>query len=68
MRDGCATGGSAEAAGAGIYDGPTGKVPKIQLLTIEEIFAGKMPKVPLMERSFKQAARETRNDQPELDL
>ncbi|MEQ1651118.1 MAG: restriction endonuclease, partial [Hyphomicrobium sp.] len=58
----------AEAAGAGLYDGPTGKVPKIQLLTIEEIFSGKMPKVPLMERSFKAAARETRDDQAELDM
>jgi site-specific DNA-methyltransferase (adenine-specific) len=57
-----------EAAAAGIYDGPTGKVPKIQIITIEEIFAGKRPRVPLMERSFKQAAREERDDQEEFDL
>jgi len=57
-----------EAAAFGLYDGPTGKVPKIQLLTIEELFAGKMPNVPLIERSFKAAAREARNDQGELDL
>lgn len=57
-----------EAAGAGLYDGPTGKVPKIQLFTIEELFAGKKPNIPLMERGFKQAAREQRNDQSELDL
>lgn len=55
-----------EAAGAGLYDGPTGKVPKIQLLTIEELFAGKKPQVPLMERGFKTAAREESDDQPEL--
>lgn len=55
-----------EAAGTGLYDGPTGKVPKIQLLTIEELFAGKKPQVPLMERGFKTAAREESDDQPEL--
>jgi site-specific DNA-methyltransferase (adenine-specific) len=57
-----------EAAGAGLYDGPTGKVPKIQLFTIDELFAGKQPKIPLMERGFKAAAREERDDQSELDL
>ena len=57
-----------EAAGAGLYDGPTGKVPKIQLFTIEELFAGKKTEIPLMERGFKAAAREVRNDQPELDI
>jgi DNA modification methylase len=57
-----------EAAGAGLYDGPTGKVPKIQLFTIEELFAGKTPKVPLMERGFKAAAREERDDQSEFDI
>ena len=57
-----------EAAGAGLYDGPTGKVPKIQLFTIEELFAGKKPKIPLIERGFKAAAREERDDQSDLDL
>lgn len=57
-----------EAAGAGLYDGPTGKVPKIQLFTIEELFAGKKPQIPLMERGFKAAAREERDDQTEFDL
>ena len=57
-----------EAAGAGLYDGPTGKVPKIQIVTIEDLFAGKQPKVPLPERAFKAAARETRDDQNELDI
>ena len=38
------------------------------LFTIEELFAGKAPKIPLMERGFKAAAREERNDQPDLDL
>ena len=57
-----------EAAGAGLYDGPTGKVPKIQLFTIEDLFAGKKTQIPLMERGFKQAAREARDDQSELEL
>lgn len=57
-----------EAAGAGLYDGPTGKVPKIQLFTIEELFGGKKTQIPLMERGFKAAAREERDDQSELDL
>jgi site-specific DNA-methyltransferase (adenine-specific) len=57
-----------EAAAAGLYDGPTGKVPKIQLFTIEELFAGKTPKIPLMERGFKATAREERDDQSELEL
>jgi site-specific DNA-methyltransferase (adenine-specific) len=57
-----------EAAGAGLYDGPTGKVPKIQLFTIEELFAGKKPQIPLIERGFKAAAREERDNQSELDF
>ena len=56
------------AAAAGLYDGPTGKVPKIQLFTIEELFAGKKPKIPLMERGFKAAAREERDDQSEFEI
>jgi site-specific DNA-methyltransferase (adenine-specific) len=57
-----------EAAAAGLYDGPTGKVPKIQLFTIEELFAGRKPQIPLMERGFKAAAREERDDRSELDI
>jgi site-specific DNA-methyltransferase (adenine-specific) len=57
-----------EAAGAGLYDSPIGKVPKIQLFTIEELFAGKKPQIPLMERGFKAAAREDTDDQTELDI
>ena len=47
---------------AGVYDSGTGRrVPKIQLFTIEELFAGKQPQIPLMERGFKAArARSTR--------
>lgn len=58
-----------EAAGAGLYDSGTGKkVPKIQLFTIEDLFAGKKPDIPLVERGFKAAAREMRDDQSEFEL
>ena len=40
----------------------------IQLFTIEELFAGKKPQIPLMERGFKTAAREESDDQSELDF
>jgi len=58
-----------EAAGAGLYDSGTGrKVPKIQLFTIEELFGDKKPDIPLVERGFKAAAREVRDDQEEFDI
>ena len=57
-----------EAAGAGLYDGPTGKVPKVQLFTIEELLGGKRPKIPLVERAFKATAVEDTGEQEEMDL
>jgi hypothetical protein len=57
-----------EAAGAGLYEGPTGKLPKIQLFTIEELLAGKRPKIPLVERAFKVTEVEDMVEQDELDL
>jgi site-specific DNA-methyltransferase (adenine-specific) len=57
-----------EAAGAGLYDGPTGKVPKIQLFTIEELLAGKRPRIPLVERAFKVTGVEFMEEQEEMDL
>jgi site-specific DNA-methyltransferase (adenine-specific) len=49
-----------EAAGAGLYEGPTGKVPKIQLFTVEELLGGKRPRIPLIERAFKVTESRTR--------
>ena len=43
-------------------------MPKLQLFTIEELFAGKKPQIPLVERGFKAAAREDTSEQDELDL
>jgi site-specific DNA-methyltransferase (adenine-specific) len=49
-----------EAATAGFYESPHhGKVPKIQILTIEELFAGKKPQIPFIDSTvFKKAPKE----------
>jgi site-specific DNA-methyltransferase (adenine-specific) len=66
-----------EAAAAGLYDsgqevggrGETRKHPRIQILTIEDLFAGKRPDLPWIDGSvFKKAKRETTERQDELDL
>lgn len=56
-----------EAISAGFYETPAhGKVPKIQILTIEELFAGKQPKIPMIDTAaFKKAAKEEK-EQPKL--
>ena len=35
-----------EAAGAGVLDTPFGKFARLQILTIEDLFAGKKPALP----------------------
>ena len=58
-----------EAAAAGLYDcGHTTKYPIIQLFTIEELFAGKKPNIPLVDptAAFKKAAKEERSEQGKL--
>lgn len=58
-----------EAAAAGLYDcGHKAKYPRIQLFTIEELFAGKKPNIPLIDPSaaFKKAAKEDRSKQEKL--
>jgi site-specific DNA-methyltransferase (adenine-specific) len=54
-----------EAAAAGFYGGGPRKVPKIQILTVEELLAGKRPDIPLVEprAGFTRAERERRDDQ-----
>jgi adenine specific DNA methylase Mod len=47
-----------EAIKAGFYESPHhGKFPKIQILTIEELFAGKRPQIPFVDPSAFKAAR-----------
>jgi adenine specific DNA methylase Mod len=49
-----------EAIKAGYYESPHhGKMPKLQIITIEELFAGKRPQIPFVDPdTFKKAARE----------
>lgn len=48
-----------EAVKAGYYETIYGKYPKIQILTIAELFEGKQPKIPLVDSaSFKKATKE----------
>ncbi len=48
-----------EAASAGVLDTPFGKFARLQILTIEDLFAGKKPAMPPEDPAvFKKAARE----------
>ena len=57
-----------EAVKAGFYETPHhGKVPKLQILTIADLFAGKKPQIPFVDAtSFKTAPREKTTDQGKL--
>ena len=48
-----------EAIKAGYYEALYGKYPKIQILTIEDLFSGKQPNMPSLDpATFRKAARE----------
>ena len=48
-----------EAASAGVLDTPFGKFARLQILTIEDLFAGKKPAMPPENpAAIKRAARE----------
>lgn len=49
-----------EAVKAGFYRTPYGRYPKIQLLTIAELFAGKKPNIPLVDPGAFKKRRENR--------
>lgn len=56
-----------ETIKAGYYETDFGKYPKLQILTIEELFAGKKPHIPLIDSSaFKKAAHESTQKQSKL--
>jgi len=56
-----------EAVKAGHYETLYGKYPKIQILTIRELFEGKQPNIPLVDTSaFKKAPKESQGDQGPL--
>jgi len=56
-----------EAVTAGFYEPPHhAKVPKIQILTVDDLFAGRQPQLPFVDTSvFKRAAKE-QAEQPGL--
>ncbi len=48
-----------EAASAGVLDTPFGKFARLQIVTIEDLFAGKKPAIPPEDpAAFKKVARE----------
>jgi site-specific DNA-methyltransferase (adenine-specific) len=56
-----------EAIKAGFYETPYGKYPKLQIVTIEDLFNGKKPSLPLVDTSqFKKAAKEDTSQQGKL--
>lgn len=58
-----------EAIKAGFYETSHGKYSKLQILTIEQLFAGRKPDIPLVDSSaFKKAATESRATQGRLKL
>ena len=56
-----------EAVKTGLYETLYGKYPKIQILTIQELFDGKQPNIPLVDASaFKKAPKESQGHQDKL--
>jgi hypothetical protein len=57
-----------EAVKTGFYESPHhGKFPKIQILTIEQLFAGKKPQIPFVDQTtFKAAPKEDTSKQGQL--
>lgn len=56
-----------EAVKTGFYETLYGKYPKIQILTIRELFEGKQPNIPLVDSgTFKKVPKEARGDQNAL--
>lgn len=58
-----------EAVKTGFYETLYGKYPRIQILTIAELFAGKQPNIPLVDPSaFKRTRKETTDEQRGLEF
>lgn len=56
-----------EAVKTGFYETLYGKYPKVQILTIRELFDGKQPNIPLVDSaSFKEAPKESQGSQDAL--
>jgi len=57
-----------EAAAAGLFEGPFEAVPKIQIITLAELFQGLRPRIPRIDTAatFRTAARESTGAQGRL--
>ena len=57
-----------EAMAAGFFEGPFEQVPKIQIITLAELFQGKRPRIPRIDAAatFRTAAREKSDAQARL--
>jgi hypothetical protein len=57
-----------EAAAAGLFEGPFEAVPKIQIITLAELFQGIRPRIPRIDAAatFRTAARESTGAQGRL--
>ena len=57
-----------EAAAAGFFETPFEKVPRIQIITLAELFQGKRPRIPRIDSAatFNAAAREKTDRQTEM--
>ena len=56
-----------EAIKSGFYETTYGKFPKLQILTIAELFEGKQPKLPWVDtQAFKKAAKEVEGGEQDL--
>ena len=57
-----------EAAAAGFFQSPFESVPKIQIITLAELFQGTRPRIPRIDTAatFRAAAREQTDAQPKL--
>ena len=57
-----------EAAAAGFYESSFEKVPKLQIITLAELFQGKRPRIPRIDSAatFKPAVRENVDKQQRL--
>jgi site-specific DNA-methyltransferase (adenine-specific) len=59
-----------EAAAGGFYQCDAGRFPRLQIITLAELFQGKRPRIPLVDRkaTFKSALREETATQHEFQL
>ena len=57
-----------EAAAAGFFESPFERVPKIQIITLAELFQGIRPRIPRIDTAatFRAAARERPETQGRL--